>query len=69
VGNFFALFLYKMPREVWAALTVIAPLERAVFSLGAALIGVPLLAALPKIGVFAGPGQGEDGEDNVTRHE
>jgi hypothetical protein len=68
VGNFFALLLYKMPREVWAALTVIAPLERAVFSLGAMLIGVPLLAALPKIGVFAGPGQGEDSEDNVTRH-
>ena len=66
VGNFFALILYKMPGEIWAALTVIAPLERAAFSLGSMLIGVPLLAALPKIGVFVGPNQGED---EITRHE
>jgi hypothetical protein len=55
VGNFFSLILYKMPRETWLYLTVAAPVERAVFSLGAMLIGVPLLAGLPKIGVFVGP--------------
>ena len=55
VGNFFSLLLYRMPRETWMYLTVAAPVERAIFSLGTALIGVPLLAGLPKIGIFAGP--------------
>ncbi|MDR2479316.1 MAG: hypothetical protein LBD48_08385 [Treponema sp.] len=55
VGNFFSLILYRMPRETWVYLTAAAPLERAVFSLGAMLIGVPLLTGLPKIGIFAGP--------------
>jgi hypothetical protein len=55
VGNFFSLALYKLPREIWLTLTVVAPLERAVFSLGAMLIGVPLLAGLPRAGVFVGP--------------
>jgi hypothetical protein len=61
VGNFFSLLLYKMPRETWIYLTVAAPLERAVFSLGAMLIGVPLLIGLPKIGIFIGP-QAEDAD-------
>jgi hypothetical protein len=55
IGNFFSLVLYKLPRETWIYLTVAAPIERAVFSLGAALIGVPLLAALPKVGIEVGP--------------
>ena len=55
VGNFFSLVLYKLPRELWLTLTVVAPLERAGFSLGAMLIGAPLLAGLPKIGIFVGP--------------
>ena len=55
VGNFFTLLLFKVPREAWLALTVTAPLERAVFSVGAMLVGVPLLIGLPKIGVQVGP--------------
>ena len=55
VGNFFSLVLYKLPREIWAALVIIAPIERAVFALGAMLIGAPLLAGLNKIGIYAGP--------------
>jgi hypothetical protein len=55
IGNFFSLVLYKLPRETWIYLTVAAPIERAIFSLGAALIGVPLLAALPKVGIQVGP--------------
>jgi hypothetical protein len=55
IGNFFSLVLYKLPRETWIYLTVAAPVERAVFSLGAALIGVPLLASLPKVGIYVGP--------------
>jgi len=56
IGNFFSLVLYKLPRETWIYLTFAAPVERAVFSLGAAFIGVPLLAALPKVGIRVGPG-------------
>jgi len=55
IGNFFSLILYKLPRETWIYLTFAAPIERAVFSLGAALIGVPLLVSLPKVGVYVGP--------------
>jgi hypothetical protein len=55
VGNFFSLILYRNPREFWLPLTVIAPIERSIFSVGTALIGVPLLAALPKIGISVGP--------------
>jgi hypothetical protein len=63
IGNFFSLILYQSPREQWLYLTIASPLERAVFSLGAALIGVPLLAGLEKIGVFVGP-QEETPNDN-----
>jgi hypothetical protein len=63
VGNFFSLALYKLPREVWTALTIISPIERAIFSVGAMLIGVPLHAGLSKIGIFTGPGQNQDASD------
>ena len=55
IGNFFYLLLYQLPREIWIGLTVAAPIERAVFSLGAAIIGAPLLAGLRKAGINAGP--------------
>jgi hypothetical protein len=55
IANFFYLVLMHSPREQWLYLTAAAPLERAVFSLGAALIGAPLLAGLAKIGIFVGP--------------
>jgi len=55
VGNFFTLVLYRNPSEFWLPLTVLAPVERLIFSLGTALIGVPLLAALSKIGILTGP--------------
>jgi hypothetical protein len=60
IGNFFTLVLYRLPREAWLYLTVAAPLERAVFSLAAALVAAPLLAGLPKIGIFAGPQEEAD---------
>ena len=59
IGNFFSVVLYRLPRELWAALMFITPLERAAFSLGAMLIGAPLIAGLSKIGIFVGPGQDE----------
>ena len=60
VGNFFSLVLYKLPKELWAALTIISPVERAIFALGAMFIGVPLLAGLNKIGIFVGPQREEE---------
>jgi uncharacterized membrane protein len=60
IGNFFALVLLKMPKELWAALTVITPIERAVFAAGATLVGVPLLLGLDKIGVRVGPQEKEN---------
>jgi len=61
IGNFFSLVLYEQPREFWAALTFVAPVERALFSLGAMIVGVPLLEGLNKIGISAGPQAEEDG--------
>ena len=55
VGNFFTLLLFKIPRETWLYLSVVSPLERALFSAGAMLIGFPLLIGLPKIGIMVGP--------------
>ena len=55
IGNFFSLVLYRMPRETWLYLTFAAPVERAVFSLGTAVIGVPIMLGLQKIGVYTGP--------------
>jgi len=55
IGNFFSLLLYDLPGELWKALAFIQPAERALFALGAAFIGVPLLEGLNKIGIHAGP--------------
>jgi hypothetical protein len=63
VGNFFFMVLYRLPRETWLYLTVAAPLERAVFSFAAALVAAPLLAGLPKIGIFAG--HQEEADDDL----
>jgi hypothetical protein len=59
IGNFFSLVLFKQPREMWAVLMVTAPIERAIFALAAMLVGVPLLAGLNKMGIFAGPQEEE----------
>ena len=54
-GSLWALALYELPREVWLTALPLAPLERALFSVGAAVVGAPLLFGLPKIGVLVGP--------------
>jgi len=66
VGNFFSLVLFRQPREIWLGLTVVSPIERAVFALGAMIVGVPLLAALNKIGIFVGP---QDNEQLTINNE
>jgi uncharacterized membrane protein len=60
VGNFFSLVLYKLPKEFWATLIIISPVERAVFATGAMLIGAPLMSGLNKIGIFVGPQNEEE---------
>jgi len=55
IGNFFSLVLFKQPKEVWAVLTVTAPVERVIFAMAAMFVGAPLLIGLNKIGIFAGP--------------
>ena len=55
IGNFFAILLYDLPVEVFKSVFLLAPAQRAVFALIAAIIGLPLLVGLPKIGVFVGP--------------
>jgi hypothetical protein len=64
VGNFFTLVLTKLPVETWKLLIVLSPIERAAFSVVTAMIGVPLLAGLEKIGIFLGP-QFVKGEDDL----
>jgi len=64
VGNFFSLVLYKLPKEVWTALIIISPVERAIFATGAMLVGSPLLSGLNKIGIIAGPQSEEEFTEN-----
>jgi hypothetical protein len=63
IGNFFSLVLYGVPGEIWTALTVVQPVERALFALGAMFIGAPLLEGLNKISISAGPQMEEENED------
>jgi len=62
IGNFFGLALFDFPREMWVVLTFMAPAERLAFSLATAVVGLPLLESLPKIGIFVGPQEGDFGE-------
>ena len=49
------LILYKTPAISWKVLAFTAPVERFIFATAATIIAVPLLLALPKIGIFVGP--------------
>jgi hypothetical protein len=55
LGNLMALNMFALPKEVWLAVLPIAPVERLLFALGAAIIGVPLMVGLPKVGITVGP--------------
>jgi hypothetical protein len=55
LGNLIALNVFALPKEVWLAVLPIAPVERLLFALGAAIIGVPLMVGLPKVGITIGP--------------
>ena len=53
-GSLWALIQYQLPAEIWLAALPLAPLERTLFAVGAAVIGTPLLVGLPKIGLPVG---------------
>lgn len=55
MGNLWALIFFKLPPAIWFTVLAIAPVERVLFSLGAMIIGTPLLIGLPKIGIPVGP--------------
>ncbi len=54
-GCLWALIMFRLPKEIWLTVLPLAPVERTLFSIGAAIIGTPLLIGLPKIGVPVGP--------------
>ncbi|MCL2184402.1 MAG: hypothetical protein FWB86_00915 [Treponema sp.] len=60
IGNFFSLIIFKQPKEIWTIIMVSAPIERALFALGAMLVGVPLLIGLNKAGISVGPQKEEE---------
>jgi uncharacterized membrane protein len=63
-GCLWALIQFQLPAEVWLGALPLAPVERILFSVGAAIIGTPLLIGLPKIGLPVGQQMAEL-EDNL----
>jgi hypothetical protein len=55
MGNLWALLFFELPPAIWYTTLPIAPVERMLFSLGAMIIGTPLLIGLPKISIPVGP--------------
>ena len=55
LANFANLVLFSTPAISWKMLAFVSPVERTIFAGAAALIGVPLLIGLPKVGIFVGP--------------
>lgn len=68
-GNFFAILMYGLPAEVFRPILVVTPVERAIFAAIAAIIGVPLLRGLPKIGVYVGPQEADFDEEIMEIEE
>ncbi|MBT9132981.1 MAG: hypothetical protein DDT30_01488 [Dehalococcoidia bacterium] len=55
LGSLLALHMFALPKEVFLVVLPIAPVERLLFALGAAIIGVPLIVGLSKVGIIVGP--------------
>jgi len=55
IGNYFSLVLFKQPKELWLVILYLAPIERAIFALASAIVGVSLITGLNKINIFVGP--------------
>ncbi len=59
IANYLSLIIFKTPAEVWTVLAVVSPMERCVFGVATAVVGVPLLSLLPKVGILVGPSLAE----------
>ena len=56
INNIVTLLIVDIPPELWNTYLVwVTPMERTIFSVGTAIIGIPLLVGLPKISVYVGP--------------
>lgn len=68
-GNIPTLFMFDLHADLWNGVLIwITPFERSIFSLGAAVIGVPLLIGLPKISIYVGPEfETEEESDELDR--
>lgn len=66
LGNLMALPMFALPREVWLGVLPVCVPQRIVMAILGAVIGVPLLVGLPKIGVQVGTKlYDEEQEDSV----
>ena len=65
-GSTWALVQFQLPAEIWLGALALAPIERTLFSLGAAIIGTPLLIGLPKIGLPVGQQTDDDIDDDLA---
>jgi len=61
VGNYLGIMLVRIPPKVWNMLVFVSPVERALFSLGSAVVGVALMQGLRKMGIPVGPQPDVDG--------
>ena len=50
-----SVLMFRTPAITWKVLAFTAPVERIVFAVAAVIISLPLLAGLPKVGIFVGP--------------
>jgi hypothetical protein len=64
MGNLMWLVMAGPPPAQVIALTFLGPLERIIFAVAAAIVGVPLLTALPRVGVLVGPALYEEEEED-----
>lgn len=55
LGNSMALIMFRLPREVWYAVFPIAVPQRLISGVVSAVIGVPLMLGLNKVGLTVGP--------------
>lgn len=71
VGNIFTLVLIDIPATLWNTFLIwMTPFERTVFSIAAAIIGIPLLTGLPKISIYVGPSyDNEETQDDELDRE
>jgi len=67
--DYLAIILWATPAITWKLLAFTAPVERLFFAIAATIVGVPLMMALPKVGVLVGPRIEEEEEEEEEEAE